>query len=66
MGTNKASRADFSIMDDSTLLTARDQMRQRLSELPPDSPRHVALSFLYDVSTAEVTERARLAWARPR
>jgi len=66
MGTNEGTRADFSIMDDSTLLTARAQLRQRLSELPPDSPQHVALSFLYDVSTAEITERARLAWSRAR
>jgi hypothetical protein len=58
------SKTDFSAMDDTTLLTERARMRERLSELPPDSPEHVALSFVYDVSTVEVTERARVAWAQ--
>lgn len=56
---------DFSQMDDSALLDIRAAMRARLDSLPPLSPDHARLTFIYDVSTAEVNERARAAWTRP-
>lgn len=66
METNEGSTTDFTAMDDTALLEERARMRERLAELPPDSPEHVTLSFVYDISTAEVTERARVAWSRAR
>jgi hypothetical protein len=57
--------ADFSELDDSALLSRRAELRDQLAELSPQSPEHVRLTFLYDVSTAEVNERARVAWTQP-
>lgn len=54
---------DFGRLDDTALLTVREQMRAELRMLPPDSPGHAKLSARYEVSTAEVNERARAAWA---
>ncbi len=54
---------DFTALDDSALLSLRAQMRAELAELPPSSPELAALTRVYDVSTAEVNERARKAWA---
>jgi hypothetical protein len=51
-------------MDDSTLLARRAEMRAQLEHLPPQSPDHVRLTFIYDVSTIEVDKRARAAWTR--
>jgi hypothetical protein len=56
--------ADFSAMTDSALLERRAEMRQQLALLSPQSPEHLRLTFLYDVSTEEVNERARAAWSR--
>lgn len=55
---------DFGRLDDTALLTVRERMRAELQLLPPDSPGHAKLSARYEVSTAEVNERARAAWAR--
>jgi len=42
----------------------RVQMRAELERLAPHSPNHAELSARYDLSTAEITERARVAWAK--
>jgi hypothetical protein len=55
---------DFTMMDDSALLSRRAEMRAELERLPPASPGHAALTARYDRSTQEITERARQAWAR--
>ena len=55
---------DFTRLDDSALLTWRAETRDKLEELTPGSSGYAALSALYDVSTTEVTERARKAWSR--
>ena len=62
MDTNR--ECDFGRLDDNALLIVREQMRAELDMLPPHSPRHARLAARYDVSTAEVNERARAAWAR--
>jgi hypothetical protein len=54
---------DFTVLDDSELLSRRAEMRAELERLPPASPDHAALSALYDESTEEVNERARKAWS---
>lgn len=56
---------DFTLLDDSALLTWRAETRAELERLPPASPGHAALAALYDRSTLEVDERARKAWSRP-
>lgn len=55
---------DFAAMDDAALLAWRAAARVRLERLPPRSPGHARLTFIYDASTIEVDERARAAWAR--
>jgi hypothetical protein len=55
---------DFTILDDSALLSRRAEMRAELERLPPASPGHAALAALYDRSTHEVNDRARRAWSR--
>jgi hypothetical protein len=55
---------DFTLMDDSALLSWRAETRAELERLPPGSPDHAALTARYDVSTEEVTDRAREAWSR--
>lgn len=57
-------RDDFSRLDDTTLLAWRAEMRAELERLPPASPGYAALMALYDISTAEVNDRAREAWSR--
>ncbi|HZI77541.1 MAG TPA: hypothetical protein VFD73_26575 [Gemmatimonadales bacterium] len=53
---------DFTQLDDTALLTARQQMRAELQRLRPRSPGHAALSARYDASLDELVERARKAW----
>lgn len=55
---------DFTVLDDSALLSRRARMRAELERLPPGSPGYAALARLYDASTQEVNERARQAWSR--
>ena len=55
---------DITGLDDSALLSLRAQLRAELRRLPPASPRHAALTALYDKTTAEVDDRARRAWTR--
>ena len=55
---------DFTRFDDTALLSWRAETREKLEELPPGSPGYAALSALYDVSTTEITDRARKAWSR--
>ena len=54
---------DFALMDDSALLSRRAEMRAELERLPPASADHAALVALYDLSTEEIDDRAREAWA---
>lgn len=53
-------------LDDSALLTWRAEARAELERLPPASPGYAALAALYDMSTEEVTARARRAWSHAR
>ena len=55
---------DFTQLDDTALLSAREQMRAELQRLPPHSPGHAALTARYDASLDELVERARRAWTR--
>lgn len=55
---------DFTWLDDSALITLREQMRAELGRLPPHSLGHAQLAARYDLSTAEINERARVAWAK--
>jgi hypothetical protein len=55
---------DFTTLDDSALLGSRAEMRAELDRLPSASPGHAALTALYDLSTEEVTARARKAWSK--
>lgn len=55
---------DFTRLDDSALLSAREQMRAELERLPPHSASHAALSARYDASLDELVERARRVWAK--
>lgn len=55
---------DFTQLDDSALLARRAEMRAELEQLPLTSASHTALTALYDLSTEEVNDRARKAWAR--
>jgi hypothetical protein len=55
---------DFTQLDDTALLSAREQMRAELQRLPPRSPGHAALTARYDASLDELVERARRAWTR--
>jgi hypothetical protein len=55
---------DFSQLDDSALISLREQMRGELERLPSRSPGHAALAARYDLTTAEMNERARAAWSK--
>jgi hypothetical protein len=62
-GLQRPGDADFSQLDDSTLLSRRAEMRAEMERLPQASPGRVALAARYDISTQEVNDRARRAWA---
>jgi hypothetical protein len=55
---------DFSQLDDSALFSMREQMRGELERLPPRSRDRAELAAQYDLTTAEINERARAAWSR--
>jgi hypothetical protein len=57
---------DFTRLDDSALLSARDRMRADLERLPPGSAGHAALSARLEASLDELVERARKAWTPER
>ena len=55
---------DFSQLDDSALISMREEMRGGLERLPPESCDHAELAARYDLTTAEINERARAAWSK--
>jgi hypothetical protein len=55
---------DFSQLDDSALISLREEMRGELERLPAHSVGHAELAARYDLTTAEINERARVAWSR--
>jgi hypothetical protein len=55
---------DFGQLDDSALISLREQMRGELERLPPRSPGRAELAAQYDLTTAEINERARAAWSK--
>jgi hypothetical protein len=55
---------DFSQLDDSALFSMRVRMRGELERLPPRSRDRAELAAQYDLTTAEINERARAAWSR--
>jgi hypothetical protein len=55
---------DFSQLDDSALISMREQMRGELERLPPRSRDHMELVARYELTTAEINDRARAAWQR--
>lgn len=57
---------DFTQLDDTALLSTREQMRAELQRLPPHSADHAVLAARYDASLDELVERARKAWTRAR
>jgi hypothetical protein len=59
-----SEESDFSQLDDSALIRIREQMRGELERLRPRSPDHRELAARYDLTTAEINERARAAWSR--
>jgi hypothetical protein len=54
---------DFSQLDDSALISLREEMRGELKRLPPRSPGHAELAARDDQTTAEINDRARAAWS---
>jgi hypothetical protein len=59
-----ADEPDFASLDDSALLTAREQMRAELQRLPPHSAYNASVSARYDASLDELVKRARRAWTQ--
>ena len=55
---------DFSRLDDSALISMRERMRGELERIPPHSPGHAELAARYELTTAEMNQRARAAWSR--
>ena len=55
---------DFSLVDHSALISMREQMRGELERIPPHSPGHAELAARYELTTAEMNQRARAAWSR--
>jgi hypothetical protein len=61
---NISEEPDFSQLDDSALISLREEMRGELERLPPHSAGHAELAARYDLTTIEITERSRVAWSR--
>jgi hypothetical protein len=55
---------DFSQLDDSALISMREEMRGKLERVPPGSRDHAELAARYDLTTMEINERARAAWSK--
>jgi hypothetical protein len=61
---NISEEPDFSQLDDSALISLQEEMRSELERLPPHPTGHTELAAQYDLTTTEITERARAAWSR--
>jgi hypothetical protein len=59
-----SEKPDFSQLDDPALISLRHEMRGELERLPPDSSDHAELTARYDLTSTEIDERARAAWAK--
>jgi hypothetical protein len=59
-----SEESDFTQLDDSALISLREEMRGELEKLPPHSTGHAELAARYDLTTMEINERARVAWSR--
>ena len=55
--------AEFAAMDDPALIAERAHIRAELERLSPESDDRRVLECLYDIATAELDHRARLAWS---
>ena len=55
---------DFSQLDDSALISMREEMRGELERLPPRSREREELAARYDLTTTEINQRARAAWSK--
>lgn len=55
---------DFTLLDDSALISRRAELRAELERLAAGSPGRAALAALYERSTEEIDDRARRAWSR--
>jgi hypothetical protein len=62
---NASAVPDFRQLDDSALISLREEMRDELQRLPARSVARAELAARYDLTTAELNERARAAWSRP-
>jgi hypothetical protein len=54
---------DFTLLDDSALISRRAELRDELERLIPGSPDYAEATALYEQSTEEIDDRARKAWA---
>jgi hypothetical protein len=59
-----SEESDFSQLDDSALISLREEMRAELERLPAFSADRAELAARYDLTTVEINERARAAWSR--
>jgi hypothetical protein len=59
-----SGEADFNQLDDSALISLREEMRAELERHPACSADHAELATRYDLTTVEINERARAAWSR--
>jgi hypothetical protein len=55
---------DFNQLDDSALISLRQEMRAELERLPACSPDRAELATRCDLTTVEMSERALAAWSR--
>jgi hypothetical protein len=55
---------DFTLLDDSALISRRAELRAELERLTPGSPARTELTALYERSTDEIDDRARQAWSK--
>jgi hypothetical protein len=62
---NISEDPDFRQLDDSALISLREEMRGELERLPAHSADRAELAARYDLTTTEMNERARAAWSRP-
>jgi hypothetical protein len=60
------SADEFAALDDTALLSWREEARAELERLAPHSAGHAELAARYDLSTGEVDDRARRAWSKDR